>query len=473
MIELENKRVLVIGLCERGRAACALLRRRGARVTGLDCAQTPRLAAAVEGLTAHGIEVLLDQTLAPKGGYDLAVISPAVPLSSPVVEDLRAREIPLMGELELGYQHARCLTVGIGGTNGKGVTAELIEGALTHAHRKAVVAGNRARPACAVAEESRDLDYLILQANALQLESCHFFRPAVSVLMNLAPDHLERFPTPMDYARANAHLFQNQQPFDWAVVQSEALQGLRELGFPIAAKTITFSATTPDADIYLDRGLLISRLPDWEGPLLNLEHCQLRGPHNAENLMAALAVGRILRLSLDETAAALKTCPPRRHRFELIGEFAGVQFINDSKATNAHALRQALLGTRLGEAGTANVWLIAGGQSGALDFHDLGPLLSRRVKRVFLIGQDPEMLHAAWGLFTPCTVSESLLEAVAEAAKSASPGDVILLSPACSSFDQFRDYKERGEVFCQAVKSISGGVAGAHPNMMVSLRRTE
>jgi UDP-N-acetylmuramoylalanine--D-glutamate ligase len=461
--------VLVVGLCARGRAACALLRRQGARVTAIDRADTAPLRTAGAALKEAGVEVLLNRSVPPAGSYDLAVASPAVALAAGPLGELRARGVPVVGELELGYQYARCLTLAVAGTNGKSITAALIQRALEQCHRPAVVAGNRALPACAAAEQTRDLDFLILQANALQLEGTQMFRPAVAVLLNLEHDQLDRFPTPEGYAAAHARLFRNQQMFDWAVIQSEALRRLQAFGIPVPARTITFSADDPAADLHLDRGLLISRLPEWAGPLLSLETCRLQGPHNAENLMAALAVGRILRLPLEEMAAAFRDFSAGPHRFELVAETGGVQFINDSKATNAHALRQALVGTRRIAGGGPNVWLIAGGLSHAPDFHDLGPLLSQRVKRVFLIGESTEKLRAAWGLFTPCTVSQTLLEAVSEAAKNASPDDVVLLSPACSSFDQFRDYQERGETFCRAVKSISGGLPDSHPYRMVSL----
>ncbi len=292
-----------------------------------------------------------------------------------------------------------------------------------------------------------------------------FFRPAVAVLMNLAPDHLDRYATADDYVRASARIFRNQQAFDWAIIQSEALARLRALDLPVPGKTITFSANDRNADIYLDRGLLISRLPNWSGPLLDIDHCQIHGPDNAENLMAALAVGHVLRLPLETMIDAMKTYTSGPHRFELIAEIDGIQFINDSKATNVDALQKALLATRSGRDGEPNVLLIAGGKDKGLEFHDIGPVLSKRVKHAFLIGESSEKIRAAWSLFTPCTIFDSLLEALTEAAKNAASGDVVLLSPACSSFDQFRNYQERGEKFCRFVKSISRGAPEGDPNI--------
>src|SRR5439155_22837026 len=197
---------------------------------------------------------------------------------------------------------------------------------------------------------------------------------------------------------------------------------------------------------------LIGQLPDWTGPLLDLAKCKLRGPHNAENLMAALAVGHVLRIPLEEMAETLVAYETAPHRCEPVAEINGVRFINDSKATNLDAVQKALLSMPLAKAGEPNVLLIAGGQDKGFEFHDIGPLLSQRVKQAFLLGETREKIRAAWSLFTPCTVVASLLEAVQQSAASAVPGDVVLLSPACSSFDMFQNYQHRGEVFRQAIR---------------------
>jgi UDP-N-acetylmuramoylalanine--D-glutamate ligase len=282
-----------------------------------------------------------------------------------------------------------------------------------------------------------------------------------------------------DYVRAKARIFMNQQPFDWAIVQSEALAQLRSLNLAVPAKVITFSANDRRADLYVDRGLIISRLPGWEGPLLDMDLCQLRGPHNTENIMAALAVGRVLRLPLEEMAETLKTYAPAPHRCEFVEEWNGIQFVNDSKATNLDAVRKALLTMRAGKPGAGNVLLIAGGKDKHLDYHDIGPVLAQRVKHAFLIGETQEKIRAAWSLFTPCTLLGSLTEAVCLAAEQAGPGDVVLLSPGCSSFDQFKNYQHRGDVFREAVQNwiarpdrcgvpASGGRAPKQPKETVN-----
>ena len=445
----------MVGLGVSGRAACRLLRRRGAHVTAVDSADTEELRRESGPLHATGVNVGLGVTTVPAELFDLAVISPGVPCESVLVRELIRRNVPVIGELELGFQQALCLNIAVSGTNGKTTTTELIERLLTQCHRKTIAAGNIGRPLCDVVDLTKDLDFLTLEVSSFQLETIEYFRPAVAVLLNITPDPLDRYSSIAEYARAKARLFQNQQPFDWAIVQTEALAYLRSLGLPVPSKLITFSANNRRADLYLDHGLLISRLPDWAGPLIDLEECLLKGLHNAENLLAALAVGRVLRLPLEQMKEALKSYRPAPHRCEHVAEINGVGFVNDSKATNPDAVQKAVQSMPASRSGEPNVILIAGGKDKGLQYHDLGPLLAQRVKHAFLLGETKEKIRAAWSLFTPCTVVDSLLEAVLRAFGCAISGDVILLSPACSSFDMFQSYAHRGEVFRQAVEQLA------------------
>lgn len=454
MISLEHKTVLVLGLGKSGLAAAELLRQRGARVLALDSADSPALQRDAAQLKAMGVVVELGAEEAPNVNFDLAVVSPGVPWSNPILQELNQRKVPILGEFELGYQHSLCLNVAITGTNGKTTTTELVERLLTAHHIKTLAAGNIGLPVCSVAERTKDLDFLTLEVSSFQLETIQYFRPAVGVLLNITPDHLDRYDRMADYALAKGRLFMNQQPFDWAIVQSEALAQLRGLKVNIPSKVITFSASNRRADLYLDRSLIISRLDDWNGPLLDMNQTRLVGPHNAENVMAALAVGRVLRIPLETMVEALKSYEPAAHRCELVAEIGGVKFINDSKATNLDAVHKALMAVPAAQPGEPNVWLIAGGRDKGFEYHDIGPLLSQRVKGAFLIGETREKIRAAWSLFTPCTLKDSLIEAVHEAAAGAVSGDVVLLSPACSSFDQFQNYQHRGDVFRQAVAEL-------------------
>ena len=451
MIALENKKVLVLGIGPSGIAAARFVVSCGAEVLLLDSRNSAELQKISKDPVLAKVTVKLAAVSVPKQSFDFAVVSPEITLRDRLLMEVIERKIPVIGELELGYQQSLCLNIAVTGTNGKTTTAQIIEKVLTHCHRKTAVSHEASAPLTSLISKTKELDFLTLEVSSFQLEHTTFFRPTIAVFLNTAQDHLDRYESMEEYIQTKARIFRNQQPFDWAIVQSEALAQLRALNLPVPAKVITFSANNRRADIFLDRGLIVSRLEDWAGPLLNMEHCKIRGPHNAESLMAALAVGRVLRLPLEQTAAALKNYELPPHRSELVAEVNGVKFINDSKSTNVGALNRALLSIPEGRAGEPNVWLIAGGRDKRFDFHDIGPLLSRRVKGAFLIGEAREKIRAAWSLFTPCTLVDSLLKAVSEATKLATAGDIILLSPACSSLDQFRGYQHRGEVYRHAV----------------------
>ena len=461
MIDLENKKVVVLGLNPSGLAASYLLAQSGAKVVLIDRLNTDGLERAAKEIDSSKIMVSLGVTALPEEKYDFAVVSPEVSLRDPFLAELKQKGIQIISELELSYQQTLCLNIAVTGTNGKTTTTQIIERVLAHCHRKTEVCDETRLPLSAVAAQTKELDFVTLEVSSFQLEHTQFFRPTIAVLLNTAQDHLDRYDSMAEYIQTKARIFANQQTFDWAIVQSESLAQLRALNLPVPAKVITFSANNRNADLFLDRGMIVSRLEDWAGPLLNLEHCRIRGPHNAESLMAALAVCRVLRLPLEQTAEALKNYELPPHRCEVVAEVDGVTFVNDSKSTNVGALHRALLSLPEGRAGEPNVWLIAGGRDKKFDFHDIGPLLSQRVKGALLIGEAREKIRAAWSLFTPCTLVNSLLEAVPEAAKKAASGDVILLSPACSSFDQFRNYQHRGEVYRNAVAEWARTTAGA------------
>jgi UDP-N-acetylmuramoylalanine--D-glutamate ligase len=397
----------------------------------------------------------LGANILPDSAFDLAVVSPGVPLDAPLMQKMAERKIPVIGELELGFQESKCLNIAITGTNGKTTTTHLIKDILASGQRNTEIAGNVGVPISSLIKSTKGLDFLTLEVSSFQLETIRYFRPAIGVLLNLASDHQDRHESYDEYCRIKARLFENQLSHDWAIIQSEALAKLRSLGVKIPGKVITFSAESRQADVFLDRGLLISRMDGWAGPLLNLADCRVSGPHNAENIMAALLVGRVLRIPLEAMKAAVHSFSAPPHRCEQVGEINGVRFINDSKATNPHATVQALRSMKAERNGEPNVWLIAGGDDKGLQFHDLGPLISQKVKGAFLIGKAREQLSAAWSLFAPCQYCDDLVQAVTEAARKALPSDVVLLSPACSSLDMFRNYEHRGEVFRKVVNQLS------------------
>src|SRR5687768_15900585 len=385
MDEFKNRKVAVIGLDASGTAACELLHRAGASVfvVSVDSEKPsqkrthPNLPQGVSVVSASGLP----------DGIDIAVHSSQIGRQHPLVLKLIEEGVAVISDLELSSKNFFCLSVAITGTNGKTTTAELVASMLEGAQRSTVRAGASGAPVCSISDATRTLDFVTLDVNSFQLESIENYRPSVAVVTNLKGDHLDRYASTADYVRAIGRVFRNQQVFDWAIVQSEALAHLRALGIKIPSKLITFSAKNRRADIFLDRGLLVSSLPNWSGPLFNLEQCALSGPHNAENIMAALAVGRVLRVPLEQMILALKAYRPGPHRLETVGEVNGVHYINNSKAMNVDAVQQSIEALPAGTAGEPNIWLIAGGKDKGLDYHDLGPLLAQRVKGAFLMGE--------------------------------------------------------------------------------------
>lgn len=455
MADWKKKKIVVLGLGKSGVAAASYLVERGAAVCAIDTQSNADLERVAQELASKGIEVTLEAKSLPDHAFDLAVVSPGVPLDVPLMRMVAERRIPVIGELELGFQESKCLSIAITGTNGKTTTTHLVKEVLASGQRSTEIAGNVGVPISSLIKSTKSLDFLTLEVSSFQLETTRYFRPSIGVLLNLASDHQDRHHSYDDYCRIKARLFENQQSHDWAIIQSEALAKLRSLGVNIPGKVITFSAESRQADVFLDRGLLISRMEGWAGPLLNLADCRISGPHNAENIMAALLVGRVLRIPLEVMKQAVHAFSAPPHRCEPVMEINGVRFINDSKATNPHATTQALRSVKAERSGEPNVWLIAGGDDKGLQFHDLGPLISQKVKGAFLIGKAREQLSAAWSLFAPCQYCDDLVQAVNEAAKKALPSDVVLLSPACSSLDMFRNYEHRGEVFRKVVNQLS------------------
>ncbi|MGE3310718.1 MAG: hypothetical protein AB7O66_12170, partial [Limisphaerales bacterium] len=277
------------------------------------------------------------------------------------------------------------------------------------------------------------------------LESFRFFRPVVGVLLN-SPERDESEAGEAGIRRY-ARLFATQQPFDWAVVESRALARLELAGLGLPGKTITFSAGSRRADLGFDRGLLVSRIEGWAGPLWDMARGHLRGPHLAEDAMVALAVGRVLRLGLDDMTSALAGFRAPAGRFESLGEVDGVEFVHDGCARHMEALDRALVALAPSPPENPFIWLIAGGASAGRLFYDLGPVLSPRVKHAFVLDETAAAMQSAWQLFTPCTPVTSLLDATQRAVEQATPGDVILYSPGCPSRGTFPESGAGTDVF--------------------------
>jgi len=441
-----DKAVCVLGLGRSGKAAVEWLLTIGAKVTAVDGHATPELQEWADQLPAD-FDCRLGERTVLADWFDLAVVSPGVPLDQPQVASLRARGVPVWGELELGWSAAECPAIAITGTNGKTTTTEWVTQLLGETGRQVLSAGNIGRPLCEVLPQTSKLDAVVLEVSSFQLETIESFRASVGVLLNLAEDHLDRHGSMENYVRAKARIFENQKPFDWAIIQFEALKQLQALGVSVPGKVITFSAHTHSADVYLEGNRIISRLPGVDGSVLDLAECALEGLHNAENLMAAWLVGRAMKLLSSEMIPVLQTLRTGEHRCEMVAEWEGVRFYNDSKATNVHALESALRSMPFAEAAGRNVWLIAGGQGKGMDYQAAAAAVEERVKGAWLIGASAGEIQSAWSPFAPCNLAADLIKAVAEAGRNAAPGDVVLLSPACASFDMFDSYQHRGNQF--------------------------
>jgi UDP-N-acetylmuramoylalanine--D-glutamate ligase len=447
-LDMKDKDVVVLGLGRSGMAAATLLRRDGARVVVRDEADNAMLAGRASRLRELGVRVELGNHFDLAKRFDLAVLSPGIAPERPIVREVVRKQTPVLSELELAYRFCLCPIIGVTGTNGKTTTTELIATMLNHCGKYALAAGNIGNALSEAAEGSAGLDELVVEVSSFQLETVEQFRPHVSVLMNVTPDHLDRYPSMLEYARAKGRIFQNQTSSDVAVVSVESLEWMRRAGCPIQAPMITFTAYGPSADLWLDlkdQQTIWCQLPCCRGILLKMEETNLHGVHNAENVMAALAVGLALDLPITRMLNAVASYCPQPHRCEFVASVKGVTYINDSKGTNTDAVAKAV-GSMPGP-----VVLIAGGRDKGLDYSTIEDVVAQKVKLVLAIGEAREKICHAWGRAATCIRVASMEEAVRVAAAATRPGDTVLLSPACSSFDMFENYEHRGEEFKREV----------------------
>jgi UDP-N-acetylmuramoylalanine--D-glutamate ligase len=381
------------------------------------------------------------------GGRDLLVVSPGVPIEHPLVTQAVQAGIEVVGELELASWCTRAPLIAVTGTNGKSTAVTLLGGLLQVAGRRAPVAGNVGRPLADAVDEAGPGDLLVVEVSSFQLETARSFHPQVGVLLNLAPDHLDRHRTLQTYRELKLRLFAQQGPEDDAVVPAdwgEVPGSGRRLAFARESGAVERGATVVN-------GWIVRRTEAGEERILPAAELGLPGPHNLENALAAVAALLRYDIPAPVLAAGLERIRGLPHRLETVVVRGGVSFINDSKATNVHALESALRTFHRG------VHLIAGGRDKGGDFGSVAELLPGRVVRVYRIGEARERLRDAW----PAVEGEdfpSLEAAVAAAAHAARPGETVLLAPGCASFDMFRDFEDRGDVFRRAVKALTPDV---------------
>ena len=437
-MKLDGQRIAILGCGRSGAAAASLACRHGAVVTVFDTGEAARFEA--QGIRTH----LGAEALAAPVDFDLAVISPGIDLASDLAKRFSAAAVTIVGEMEFAFQFAGGVPiVGITGTNGKTTTTELVESILTGNGQRSVAAGNYGVPLSEVLVGDESYSVFTVEISSFQLEAIDKFQCDVAVWMNFAPDHLDRYSSVDDYRAAKLRIFENQTESNWAV-----LNALEEFDPGVVrAQTLTFSAHTDGADYTLRDGV---RIVCPGGDEVDMRELKLRGTHNAENLMAALAVGHVRGLETGDMVAAIHEYTPPRHRCELVRTLDGIDFINDSKATNLHALESSLIAQ-----GGIPLVLIAGGKEKGLPFHRLRKVVAQCVTNVVLIGEIRERVSAEWGEEIPCRVAGSVEEAVALSRDLAESGGAVLFSPGTSSFDMFAGYAERGDAFCAAVDQLT------------------
>ena len=439
-MKLTGTRAAVLGLGTSGAAAAEFLQRRGTRVTLLESFRSAPTELKAKQLEALGVTVLFGADAENvRADFDLYVISPGIDPAVHLVQNLAKQGATFFGELELGYRFCSKPIIAITGTNGKTTTTQMIEQMLQTAGQRTVACGNIGLPFCAAVERQSEFDYLTVEVSSFQLETIQQFRPLVSVWLNFTPDHLDRYRDLEDYRAAKLRVFERQEASDWTVVNA------KESLPPLAAQRLTFSAYSKEADCTWDGQQIYYR----GRRLLDLAETHVSGPHNAENLMAAIEVAAALGLDWEAAIHGLRDFRLAAHRCELVREFAGVRYINDSKATNPDSLAKAL------EAQTGQVVLIAGGKYKGFDFQVLRPLVAQKVKAAVLIGETTAQMNADWSSVTRCIAAPDLTNAVQSARHSAVPGDVVLLSPGTSSFDMFKNYADRGNQFRQLVQELT------------------
>jgi UDP-N-acetylmuramoylalanine--D-glutamate ligase len=445
---VRGRRVVVLGAARSGIAAAELLVRRGAVVTlsesrpQFDGMEALRAAAVTLETGGHLPQTLLDA--------DLIVASPGVPLEQPVIAAARARGVEVIGELELASRWLQGPVIAITGTKGKSTTTTLIGRMLTAAGRRTLVGGNIGVPLSAQVDDSTPETVHVVEASSFQLETTVTFRPWISLWLNVADDHLDRHPDMDSYVAAKARVLANQQAGDVAVLNADDARVV-EQSTTTAARKIWFSPSgRVQEGFVVDGAWIVRRTPTTREPMVPTAAVELSGRHMLDNVTAAVAVSWAAGVGPEAMTQALRGFRGLEHVMEPVGRIGGVSFVNDSKATNVEAARRSI------ESFADGVVAIVGGKFKGGDLRELVPALRARARAVIAIGEAASLVRQAVSDAVPVTEATSMREAVDRGYELAKPQGVVLLAPACASFDWFRDYAERGRAFKQEVERLKG-----------------
>jgi UDP-N-acetylmuramoylalanine--D-glutamate ligase len=448
-LELRGRRVVVVGAARTGLSAVKFLNKMGASVILTDNRKKEEIEMTMGSLDRIPVELAL-------GGHrveaflkaDLIVVSPGVPLTIEPLVAAMNKGIPLMSEIELAFMFIDAPIIAITGTNGKTTTTHLLGRMIERQGKRGFVGGNIGRPLIEAPMEETPAEIVVAEISSFQLEGIISFRPWIGMLLNLNEDHLDRYPTYKHYCDAKKRLFMNQEAVDFSVLNRDD-QGVMDIGEASKAYILTFGmehASNPGAFLHGDT--IVYRSPDGEEEHYNIVGTPLKGIHNRQNMMAAVIGARLSGCTKNLVESALHEATGLEHRMEYVAKINQVVYYNDSKATNTGAVIKAL------SSFAVPVILIAGGKDKGVELHEMRVEIEKRVKALILLGEARERMTRELAGSAPIFQVESIKEAVQTASTLAEAGDVVLLSPACSSFDHYRDYEERGEDFKARVYAL-------------------
>ena len=451
MLDLKDKKVLVVGLGKSGRAAALFLRRRGAQVTVSDVRSADQLAQQIPSLLEAGIIV-------EAGGHgmhtfhsqDLIVVSPGVPLNTPELVQASNLGLPIIGELELAAHFLKGKILAVTGSNGKTTTTTLLGEILAAGGLQTLVGGNIGVPVIELIDDSTDASWSVLEVSSFQLETTQHFHPAISVILNITPDHLDRHGSFENYAAAKERIFAAQSAEDSLVLNADNTP-CEEAAARSTARIYWFSIehAVPQG-AWLQQGAVVYRAAENAATeyVMPLSGIPLKGAHNIENVLAAVCAARLAGVSAESIRSSVESFQAVEHRLEYVATRHGVAFYNDSKATNVDATAKAIA------AFSGGIHLILGGKDKGSPYTVLGELLRERVSAVYTIGAAAGKIESELRGVVSLYSCETLEKAVAAAFAAARSGEVVLLAPACAGFDQFESYEHRGRVFKQLVKEL-------------------
>ena len=447
-MDLKGKKVLVVGLGKSGLAAALFLRRHGAHVTVSDVRSAETLANDIPALLEEGINV-------EAGGHglltfrrqDLIIVSPGVPLDTPELVQSRNFGLSIIGELELAARFLQGRSLAITGSNGKTTTTTLTGEILKDSGLPTLVGGNIGVPVVALIDESTPETWSVLEVSSFQLESTEEFHPAIAVILNITPDHLDRHGTFEKYALAKERIFARQTAQDFLVLNADNAR-TAEVAARAASQVYWFSIESiVERGAWVESGNVVFRASKAASAetILPLSAIPLKGAHNVENVVAAVCAARLAGVSAASIRATVEHFHAVEHRLEYVTAIHGVEYYNDSKAKNVDATIKAV------EAFPGGIHLILGGKDKNSDYALLAPYLRQSVRAVYTIGSAAQKIESQLRGIVPIISCETLQRAVQAASLEAQKGEIVLLAPACSSFDQFENYEQRGRVFKELV----------------------